>query len=370
MLSIAGNPTFMQTSHEFMNPSAQDRIYSVAKIATIVDLLRGEGISVEDALAGVSLSSSQLCSPATKVSAAQVLQSYRNAIALSGNSRFAYHAGSKSSVSTYGIYGLAILSSANFRETMAFATAYHQLATPMMDVCFKEEGSTAAWIATPASCLDIDDRLHRFIVEFQMAAHLSLHRNIMGPTFTPTLVHYTLAQPDNVGNETTFFDCPVRYGQTENRFAFDVAWLDGQPNFGNALTHAELTQLCDGLLEKIESGTGVAGAVRELILANLPGAIDFERIAKSLNMSERSLRRRLQEENTSFRQLSDELKTRIAIKYLRETDRNVEDIALALGFNDAASFRHAFRRWTNTTPRDCRRAQAGIERTTSTDAGT
>lgn len=163
-----------------MNPSINDKIYSVAKIATITDLLLDEGIPAEDVLADVSLSPGQLRSPATKVSAAQVLQCYRNAIGLTGNPRLACHAGSKSCVSTYGIYGLAILSSPDFRQTMAFATAYHQLATPMMEVCFREEGSTAAWIITPASFLEIDGRLYRFIVEFQMAAHLSLHRNIMG----------------------------------------------------------------------------------------------------------------------------------------------------------------------------------------------
>lgn len=343
-----------------MHPSTKDRIYSVAKIALIVDLLRDEGIPVEQALSDVSLSSEQLRSPATKVSAAQVLQSYRNAIRLSGNPRLAYHAGSKSSVSTYGIYGLAILSSTNFRETMAFAMAYHQLATPLMDIRFNEEAGTAVWIVTPTHCLDIDEQLYRFIVELQMAVHLSLHRNIMGPTFKPALVHYNVGRSHDDGSGAAFLDCPVLYDQPENRFAFDAAWLDRQPDFGNALTYAELTQLCDGLLKKLELSAGVAGEVRELILANPSGPVDFERIAKCLNMSERSLRRRLQEEGTSFRQLADELKARIAIEYVRDTDRSVEDIAFTLGFNDATSFRHAFRRWTKTTPRAYRRAMIDV----------
>jgi AraC-like DNA-binding protein len=340
-----------------MNPSNKDKIYSVAKIATIVDLLAAEGISAEKALANTLLSPEHLHSPATKVSATQVLQCYRNAIAHSGNPQLAYLAGSRSCISTYGIYGFAILSSPDFRETMAFATAYHQLATPLMEVCFKEDGRRAVWIVTPAPNLDIDDRLYEFIVEFQMAVHLSLHRNIMGPTFKPAQIEYALRQPHDGANGAAFFDCPIHYGRPENRFAFDAAWLDRRPDFGNVLAHAELKQLCDGLLKEFELGAGLAGKVRGLILSNLSHRVDFEQIARRLNMSERNLRRKLQEEETSFTRLADELRAQVAIKYVRDSNLSVEDIAFALGFSDAASFRHAFRRWTDATPQDYRRAK-------------
>ncbi len=346
-----------------MNSLTKAKIYSVAKIAVIVDLLADEGIPAEEALAGVFLSLEQLESPATKVSAAQVLQSYRNAIKLSRNTQFAYRAGLKSCVSTYGIYGFSILSSPDFRETMAFAMAYHQLATPLMDIDFREEGRAAVWVVTPASYLELDDVLYKFVVELQMAVHLSLHRNIMGPTFNPTLVDYALERPHGEGSGTVF-DCPVVYGKPENRFAFDAAWLDRQPDFANKLAHAELRQLCNGLLKEFELSAGVAGKVRELILSNLPRPISFEQIAKDLNMSGRSLRRRLQEEGTHFKDLADELRSQVAIKYVRDTDLSVEDIAFALGFSDASSFRHAFRRWTNAAPHEYRKGTVGTRRQT------
>ena len=147
-----------------MHPATTDKIYSVAKIAMIVDLLGAEGIAAEEALAGTALSPEHLRLPATRVSAAQVLQAYRNAARLSGDPQFAYHAGAKFSVSTYGLYGFTILSSPDFRGTMAFAAAYHQLATPLMQVRFAEDGDRAAWTVSPAPHLDIDARLSRFVV--------------------------------------------------------------------------------------------------------------------------------------------------------------------------------------------------------------
>jgi AraC-like DNA-binding protein len=76
----------------------------------------------------------------------------------------------------------------------------------------------------------------------------------------------------------------------------------------------------------------------------------FQDVAQNLSMSARTLRRKLREENSSFRQVVDELRRDVAIRYLRETDLPVKDIAESLGFSDAANFRQAFRRWTKAAP--------------------
>ena len=85
-------------------------------------------------------------------------------------------------------------------------------------------------------------------------------------------------------------------------------------------------------------------------LTNLMRPRSFGDVASDLNMSERTLRRKLREENTSFRNLVDQLRMEMAIKYLRDTDLNVEAISESLGFSDAANFRQAFRRWTKAAP--------------------
>jgi AraC-like DNA-binding protein len=77
-------------------------------------------------------------------------------------------------------------------------------------------------------------------------------------------------------------------------------------------------------------------------------------IAKLLEVSDRSLRRQLRKQGISFRGLLDELRMQIALKYLRTTRLANEDIAMALGFSDAANFRRAFRRWTNESPHEIR----------------
>jgi AraC-like DNA-binding protein len=333
-----------------IEPGADDKIYPVVKLATILDALVAEGVSTQNALAGVRLSKSAISSPATRVSLNQVIECYRNADKLSNDPHFAYNAGLRLHVSGYGMYGFAILSSMNYRQTMHFAMKYHQLATPLAAIVFKEQNGCGTWTFAPLPHVHIDASLYKFIVEMQFGIFLSLHRDIMGPSFAARELHATYGPPADAPKYLGIFGSPVLFG----RFLFDAAWLDGTPNLGNEITYSTVVGLCDGLMEEFRLHIGLIGKVRQALMINLMRATSFDDIANSLNMSPRTLRRRLREENTSFRKLVDELRMDMAIKYLRDTDLTVEDIAEALGFSDAANFRHAFRRWTNSAPHEFR----------------
>ncbi len=342
-----------------IQPGPDDKIYPVVKIATILKALAAEGVSAEDALAGVALSASAISSPATRVSLNQVIECFRNAVRLSHDPYFAFHAGLRFHVSTYGMYGFAILSSTNFRQTIHFAVQYHQLATPLTEISFNDENGNGIWTFTPLPHPHIDARLFKFIVELSFGAILSLHRDVMGSSFAPRELHCTYLPPADAANYPKIFGCPVLFGQSANRFIFDSTWLNETPKFGNEITYAEIVALCDGLMEEFKLRIGFVGKVRQILLAKLLRPTRFGDVAKQLNMSMRTLRRKLHEENTSFRKLVDELRRDMAIKYLRDTNLTVEEIGHALGFSEAANFRHAFRRWTKAAPHQFRDISGG-----------
>jgi AraC-like DNA-binding protein len=342
-------------------PGPNEKVYPVVKIAKMVDALKDEGVSPKDALAGIHLCEAQLASPAVRVSANQVIESCRNAARLSRNPHFAYQTGLRFHVSTYGMYGFAMLSCTDFRRTMAFAVEYHQLAAPLVDVQFLEQDKVAVWTMIPFPFPQVDASLYKFIVELQAGEHVSLHRDLMGPSFGASELHFTFGRPRGAKRDIEAFGCPVLYGEPENKLFFDANWLNATPNLGDEVTYAELLQLCDKLLGELKLNTGMAGKVREIFLACLGQPTCCEHIAGRLKMSARTLRRKLEQEGTSFRELIDELRAHAAIKYVRDTDLTVEDIAFALGFSDAAAFRHAFRRWTKSAPHEYRRARIDID---------
>jgi AraC-like DNA-binding protein len=333
-----------------INVGPDDKVYPVVTIAEIVHALGEENIALSDALSGIHISKSALSSPSTRVSLNQIIDCYSNAARLSQSPQFAYQTGLRFHVTTYGMFGFAILSSTDFRQAAKFAVKYRLLAGPDMDILFKEENERAVWTFVPTADPRVNAKLYRFLIELNFGITTALHRDVMGPSFLPQELQVKFGQPTDAQLYEEAFGCRVVYGQPENKLIYDAAWLDRTPELGNPIIHSMLVTLCDELLEEMKLRVGLAGKVRQLLLVNLMQPTSFDAIAKHLHMTSRTLARKLQDENTSYRKLVDELRMHMGIKYLRDTDLTVEEIAHAMGFSDAANFRRAFRRWTKSTP--------------------
>jgi AraC-like DNA-binding protein len=326
-----------------------ERLHSATKVAALIDALLEEGIPPAEALRGVHLRVDELHLPTTRISLNQMIEACRNAMRLSRDPHLAFNVGSSIHLSTYGMYGYAMLCSTDFRRTMEFAVRYHQLATPLTNIVFEEKGKCATWTIAPLPHPRIDATLYQFVTELQIGIHISLIRDVMGASFMPIRIAITSpASETRLTQELA--GCPVLVDQPATQIVLDTAWLDKAPTLGNRVTYAAVLEICDCLLVEFGRRSGVAGRVREVLLENVANRPDFETVAKRLRTTERTLRRQLHAEQTSFRELVDELRMQLAIKYLRDTDMTGEDIALAIGFSDAANFRHAFRRWTRESP--------------------
>ncbi|WP_137152095.1 AraC family transcriptional regulator [Devosia sp. FKR38] len=337
-----------------------DRVHSPAKLAAVVDRLVADGVPIADVLAGTTLTQPALASPRTRVSLTEILKVYRTALRLAADEDFAFKVGMDFHLSSFGMYGFAMLSSTNFRQTAQFATRYHQLAVPLTDVTFEEHEGMASWIIEPVRHPYVDAALYRFIVEMQVGILTTIHRDVMGPDFTFDEAQFSWTMPEAIRDHTRQICGRVVFGQPANRFMFAAQWLDAPPVHGNRLTYVSVVELCDGLLREIGMGAGTAGQVRQLLLANLMRPVDLPTVAAALGLGERTLRRRLAEHGTSFRLLLDELRRDLALRALADESRTVEEIAFALGFSEAANFRHAFRRWTAAAPRSFRSSSARV----------
>jgi AraC-like DNA-binding protein len=351
------------------SPGAEERIYPAQKIAVLLEALAREGIAASQALTGVGLSQQDAADPAVRVSLTQVITCFRNAIRLSSDPMFAYRTGLQFHMSTYGMYGFAMLSSMDFRQTMRFAERYHQLAAPLVDMAFAEEDGFGVWTLEPKLHPQMDASLHRQVVEMYFGIHTSLHRDVMGREFAPSELRVTFEAPSDPAAYAGRLGARVRFGQPRNQLLFEARWLDRRPSLGNALTYAAILEVCDRFVDELQQRAGVVGSVRHLLLTNLMRNLNLRDVARALGMSVRTLRRRLADQGASYRQLTDELRRDVAIGYLRETAMTVEDIAYALGFSDPANFRQAFRRWTLSTPQQFRATNAGPPQDTGPNSG-
>jgi len=107
-------------------------------------------------------------------------------------------------------------------------------------------------------------------------------------------------------------------------------------------------RLAENVLASIASEEGLPDRVAEILSLARDQSLRASEVAAALNVSERSLRRRLSKMGWSFTALLAELRTELSRAYLLEMP--VRDVAELLGYCDASTFRRAFRRWTGITP--------------------
>jgi AraC-like DNA-binding protein len=331
-----------------------ERVYEPTTLAALFDILVGQGCPAGKVLKNVNLTADEVHSPKSRISLADLMAACENAIRLSSDPHLPYRIGTSIHISAYGMYGFAILCCPDFRKTMAFAELYHALAAPLATIKLTEKEGFAGRGIEPNARAATDPQLYRFITEMQIGIHISLMRDIMGPAFSPDRINLAYPEADDFGLPANEIGCHLSFANTANEIIFRSTWLDQAANLGNRTTYPMVVALCDELIDDLKSRVGIAGEIRALLIRDIVNPPTLGAIAKLLNVSDRSLRRQLREQDISFRGLLDELRMQIALKYLRTTTLANEDIALALGFSDAANFRRAFRRWTNKSPSEIR----------------
>ncbi|MFP5483662.1 MAG: helix-turn-helix domain-containing protein, partial [Gammaproteobacteria bacterium] len=115
---------------------------------------------------------------------------------------------------------------------------------------------------------------------------------------------------------------------------------------------------CDLQLQRLQAGGTLAQRVRMLLQQTEGHMPTLQSMASRENLTERTFMRHLQSEGTSFQQLLDEVRQERACWLLANTDTTVEDIAYALGYEDASNFSRTFKRWCGQTPKEYRQAHA------------
>jgi AraC-like DNA-binding protein len=195
--------------------------------------------------------------------------------------------------------------------------------------------------------------LHPGRAEFALAAALKLARDCTGKNITPLQVCFAHAAPPDASEQKRYFRVPVRYGAGSTSMilaAVDAA----RPLVGadEALLSIVRRRLEKALAERDRQDAGpFSERVRRLMVENLGATtITPTGAAKALAVSRRTLSRRLADEDTSFRDILDDVRRELACALLQDRSLSIADVAFFLQYSEPAAFHRAFRRWTGRTP--------------------
>jgi AraC-like DNA-binding protein len=164
-------------------------------------------------------------------------------------------------------------------------------------------------------------------------------------------VRFLHPAPPDAARYEALFSTPVRFSAPEQAIVFPSDLLDLPLPAADPSLLAILEAYAAATLEKLPPASSVARSVRQVLAQTLAdGNASLEETARKLQMSARTLRRRLGDEGSSYQAVLDELRRELALQYLRDPRLSVTEIAFLVGFADTAAFSNAFRRWTGQRP--------------------
>lgn len=304
---------------------------------------------------GLGLTREQLLDPRVKVSYHQARTILLRALKAFGQPGLGLIIGRRQRVGSFGLLGLLMMTSATFGDAMRQGIENHQVCGCLMDIGFEQlsadEVALALWPRFD------DPQLQPFLCEETITSSLMIASELLGPPFGLNRVELTYAAPDYAPLYRSVLGTAVHFGARHNRAVLDTHWLTRPLPGHNPLTARQALQLCQMQLR--QNGNcehEIVAAVQSLLRDRLEQSPRIGEVAVALNLSERSLRRKLAETGHAFREILDEVRTERALELLRGGAMPVMDVADAIGFSDAREFRRAFKRWTGISPREARQA--------------
>ena len=261
-------------------------------------------------------------------------------------------AGSRYTLGSFGIWGFTLITSPTVRDLARLGTRYAALSFAFIRPVY-EEDETGARVVFDDS--EIPQDVRAFFVERELAKMLTLAPVIVGAQHG-FRIETRFDRDRAAALQSLSPHADVRLAQPQHALGFSPALLDSPMPQADPVTALAMEAQCAAILEKRRRRRGVAAQVRARILASLDDPPGMESIAQSLHIDERTLRRKLTSEGTSYRELADEVRSSIADELLVEAQLTVEEVASRLGYHDAAAFSRAFKRWTGRRPGGGRRA--------------
>ena len=215
-----------------------------------------------------------------------------------------------------------------------------------------------------------DQRLFAWIIEVVMKIGETLLESILGhPVGKNVVLRLAREEPDYAQALADCYNGKLLFAQPVNSIAVPLAWRQlPSPLYDEAVYRANLIKCREQIVAREQSGSLAAAVANRLRnhfdsqgmrnAAPLPPPT-LEQMAEAFHMAPRTLIRRLQKEDASYKVLLEDLRREYAAQLLRDARLTAADVAEILGYREAANFGRAFRRWFGQSPAAWRRSSDG-----------
>ena len=277
---------------------------------------------------------------------------------MTGDENFGLHRGSDFRVSSGGL--LAYLA-ANSETVNDAISNYQRYAAVVCDGFSLQIKSDNDGIRLLLSVSDPIWKTCRHLGAFTAARTISALRQLTGKDLDPIHLQFAHRPVTGTLEYRRYFRCAVEFGSQKDTIKLSIATMAIRMPMADSRLGHMLQVYADGLVRQtgVQGGESLEERVADIIRQRLKtGDYSLREVASRLNLSERTLHRRLMESHVRFSELLDRVRLDLANDWLEKTDFDLKHISFLLGYSEPAAFTRAYKRWTGKTPGQVRTRQS------------
>lgn len=335
--------------------SWRDHRRSNLSVQAILNIVEEEGLSATACLDGTGLKPSDVLNAETKIEDDVEIKITQRALRmLPDKAGYGIRTGQALRVTTFGIWGLAILASPKFRDSFETITRFAELSFLLSKIRLEEQGDEARIVVDMHK---LPEKIHRFMFERYYAGSVTFLREMMPElNLSRFQLHLPFVDGKYTSELATITGRDIVEGLPHFAMVTDRNWLDQPLPQADPLAHAHFVSQCQSLLNQHKKLPDHAQLIRDHIVQKNQYSPRLGDVAAEAGLSPRSFRRRLADEDTSFKQIVLETKMSLAKELLSTAGLAVNIVAYKLGYAETASFSRAYSQFWGETPSRVRKA--------------
>ena len=321
----------------------------------IARALDSYGLDSDDLFRRAGLDPARLAQPLARFSYSAIQRLWGISLESSGDPCFGLRAAGFWHPTTFHALGYSWLASRNLEEAFERLVRYSSVVNTASKGLLRIEKTKDSFCLV-ANVSRANPKPLPVAMEAGMATILGMCRNAYGNHFRPLAIDLNHSETGCARQLAELFDAPVRYSQAEYRLAIDP----GIVSKSLATANPELVRVNDKVvtdyLARLDRADIVMRVRSELIKRLPDGRVGESEIAAALNLSLRSLQRKLEDQGVSYSRLLDDTRRDLGMQYVRSPQYSLNEIAYLLGFTEPANFSRAFKRWYGQPPSQLRKS--------------
>jgi AraC-like DNA-binding protein len=199
---------------------------------------------------------------------------------------------------------------------------------------------------------------YQFCLEEYLALVMNMGGQMFGKPITYRSLDISYSAPRHAALYEQLFDCPVNFDMGFNRISVLSPGLDDFIETRDEYLYGIYQRYCERQSKQQAHRGAYAYKVHNYLLKNLGNPPSLEALARQLDCSTATLRRRLNSEDLNFRDLVNSFRRDFAEEHFKSTNLSAKEVAYLLGYTDTKPFLRAFKLWTGMTVGDYRRTHS------------